>query len=140
MDVLYHSPVITCMEASLARGITINEELKSILLKVSHKKISVHLKGGEKINSNAIKKLFNNKRIRFLSTEELKYFNLEKGLVNPWNIPFCEYNLISANIFELNFMFTNNSKYNEGVKFPTQELLHLSNLIIGDFSYEPKQN
>lgn len=138
MEILYHHPVITCADAAKARKISINEELKTILLKVSHKNISVHLRGGDKINSKAIKKLFNNKSIRFLSTEELKYFDLEKGLVNPWNIPFCEYNLISINIFEQSFMYTNNSKYNEGVKFPTKDLFYLSNIIIGDFSYESK--
>lgn len=136
MDVLYHHPVVTCDEAAKARGISIDEELKTILLKVSHKNISVNLKGGDKINSKAIRKLFNDKHIRFLSEEELGYFDLKKGLVNPWNIPFCEYNLISSNIFEQNFMYTNNSKYTEGVKFPTKELFHLSNIIIGDFSYE----
>ncbi|MDR2084874.1 MAG: YbaK/EbsC family protein [Bacteroidales bacterium] len=138
MDVLYHHPVITCAEAAKARKISINEELKTILLKVSHKKISVHLRGGDKINSKAIKKLFHNKSIKFLSTEELQYFDLGKGLVNPWNIPFCEYNLISTNVFEQNFMYTNNSKYNEGIKFLTKELFQLSNIIIGDFSYELK--
>jgi len=136
MDILYHCPVVTCAEASLARGISINEELKTILLKISHKKVSLHIRGGDKINSKAIKKIFNNKRIRFLSIEELRYFNLNKGLVNPWNIQFCEYNLISINIFEQKFMYTNNSKYTEGVKFPTKELFHLSNIIIGDFGYE----
>lgn len=136
MDVLYHQPVVTCAEAAKARGISIAEELKTILLKVSHKKISINIRGNDKIDSKAIRKLFNNKHIRFLSEEELKHFNLSKGLVNPWNIPFCEYNLISTNIFEQSFMYTNNSKYTEGVKFPTKELLHLSNIIIGDFSYE----
>ena len=138
MDVLYHSPVVTCKEASIARGININEELKTILLKVSHKKISVHLKGGDRINSKMIKKLFKSKHIRFLSTEELKRLNLEKGLINPWNTPFCEYNLISLNVFELSTMYTNNSQYDEGIRFSTQRLLRLPNTIIGNFSYEAK--
>ncbi|MCL2311296.1 MAG: YbaK/EbsC family protein [Firmicutes bacterium] len=136
MDILYHHHVVTCAEAAKARKISINEELKTILLRVSHKKISVNIRGSDKINSKAIRKLFNDKHIRFLSEEELEHFNLRKGLVNPWNIPFCEYNLISTNVFEQSFMYTNNSKYTEGIKFLTKELFYLSNIIIGNFSYE----
>jgi len=62
----------------------------------------------------------------------------QKGLVNPWNISFCEYHLICENIFELEYMYTNNSKLDEGIKFSTQKLLLLSNTIIGNFSYAPK--
>lgn len=140
MDVLHHNPVMTCAEAAMARKISIDEELKTILLKVSYKIISVHLRGGERINSKTIKALFKSKHVRFLSIEELRCFNLGKGLVNPWNISFCEYNLICTNIFEFEYMYTNNSSHNEGIRFRTQKLLYLSNIIIGDFSYEPGQN
>ena len=135
MDIIYHQSVRTCQEAASARGIDINEELKTIILKIGHKRIAVHLRGGDMINSRLIQSLFRH-RSRFLSMDELKYYNLAKGLVNPWNIKFCEYNLIATNILNYEYMYTNNSKLDEGVKFQTQILLNLPNIIIGDFGYE----
>jgi len=138
--IIYHNPVITCEEAAKARQICLYRELKTLLLKLGHKKISVHLKGNNRLNSTAIKKLFKINHLRFLSSSELREYNLSKGLVNPWNIPFCEYNLICFNIFENEYMYTNNGHYDQGIRFAPYDLLNISNVIIGEFSYECKKN
>jgi len=85
MSILHHNPVITCAEAAMARRISIDEELKTVLLKVSYRKVSVHLKASEKIYSKAIRKLFRSKHIRFLTSDELRDYNLEKVESVSWN-------------------------------------------------------
>jgi hypothetical protein len=106
-------------------------ELKTILLKVSKYKIAVHIRGCDKICNQAIKKIFKSKNISFLDSEFLTKNNLYPGIINPWNISFCHFNLVCLRLFINKFMTTNNSKLTEGIIFRVEDLLLLNNVIIG---------
>lgn len=129
-----HSRVITCEEAATARGVSIEQELKSILLKSNSDIFAVHLCGGHRIDSKAIKTKLRKKHLRFLNKSELNGFGLKPGLVNPWNIEFCKINLVCNRVFNNEFMTTNNGTFNKGVTLKPSQLLNLKEVMVGVFS------
>ncbi len=129
-----HKRVVTCDEASLARGVPLNQELKSILLKSNEAIMAVHLCGNHRVNSKEIKRVLNSKHLRFLNGNELKYFGLKPGLVNPWNIDFCTKNFVCKRIFENDFMTTNNGCFTEGIMLYPIQLLELRGVNLGVYS------
>jgi len=129
-----HVNVVTCKEAAKARKIELVQELKTIVMVCHYKIIAVHICGSNQIYSKAIKKTLDSKQLRFLNLDELKKFNLYPGIVNPWNIGFCESHLICNNVFENEYMATNNGTLSSGVKFKPNELLKLTNIKRGVFS------
>lgn len=78
-----------------------------------------------------IKKMFKSKNISFLSLNLLAEYKLYPGIINPWNIKFCHFNLVCLDLFSNRLMTTNNSKLTEGVFFRVEELLLLRNVILG---------
>jgi len=131
--IINHPKVYSCQEASVARGITIEKELKTILLKICEYTVAVHLRGSDALNSKELRKFFRCKRCSFLSNSDLKKWGLNKGLINPWNTNFCHYHLLCKKVFTNDIMATNNSKLDQGVLFDVYELLNNSNIIIGRF-------
>ena len=129
-----HKNVITCTEAVIERKISLKQELKTLLLDVNSRIIAVHIRGSDRLKIRNIKKIFKTKNIFFVEKEFLNYVNLDKGRINPWNINFCQYNLICLNIFNNKFMATNNGKFDEGIIFKTDELLKIENIILGKFA------
>ena len=129
-----HYKVISCKEAAVARNIPLKKELKSIILKTPYETLAVHLCGSDKINSKKIKIALNVKEIRFATALELESFRLKSGLINPWNINFCERHLVCKRVFDNDFMATNNGTYTEGIRLKPKELLTLKNVEVGDYS------
>ncbi len=75
--------------------------------------------------------MFKSKNISFLSLNLLAEYKLYPGIINPWNIKFCHFNLVCLDLFSNRLMTTNNSKLTEGVFFRVEELLLLRNVILG---------
>ena len=135
---VYHSPVLNCIDAAKERNIKLKQELKTILLKSSSTVIAIHLRACDKVSIRTVKKLFRIKNLTFLPKNYLSQRELSPGLINPWNIPFCQYNLVCRKVLHNKFMATNNQKFTQGVFFNIEVLLELPNLIFGNFSYENK--
>jgi hypothetical protein len=132
---IFHGEVFNCTDASAAREVKLKQELKTILLQIDTKKLALHLRGCDRVNFRQVKHLFKVKDITFILPEELAQFNLSKGVINPWNISFCTYNLVCLKIFYNRFIATNNSSTKTGVVFQTKNILQLPNLIFGNFSH-----
>jgi prolyl-tRNA editing enzyme YbaK/EbsC (Cys-tRNA(Pro) deacylase) len=129
-----HHKVVSCEDAAKARGIKLDLELKSILMQSKFHTFAVHIRGSDKINSKHVKLAVNSKSLRFLRVEELAVYNLHSGLINPWNIEFCDYHLLCEKIFKNEFMTTNNGTFTQGVKFSPNELKTLKHVKTGAFS------
>ena len=127
-----NNKVVTCIEAANARNIHLKQELKTILLNINHSFVAAHLRGCDRLNLKKIKKLFKTKNITFLSDAKLNEFHLKKGIVNPWNIDFCTYNILCKKVLQNRFMATNAGVFNKGVYFKPEKLLELDNLILKD--------
>lgn len=132
-NVIKHKSVITCNEAAIERKINLKQELKTILLHVDSKIIAVHIRGSDRLKIRTVKKLFKSKNIVFVDNLFLNNIKLSKGLINPWNIDFCQYNLVCLQILNNRFMSTNNGKFDEGILFKTNQLLKIKNVIFGKF-------
>ena len=131
-----HPPVINCKEAAEARKIKLKQELKTILLNIDQRKIAVHIRGCDRVHFRSIKNLFRHENIEFLNTDELSRYNLKAGIINPWNITFCNYQLVCVKIFSNRFLATNNCTTTSGIYFLAKNILQLPNLIIGRFSHD----
>lgn len=132
-QIIKHQPVVTCKEASIARGIELKYELKTLLLKVCKYYVAVHLKGSDRLNIRAIKRFFKCKNCVFVNKSFLEKIELQTGTINPWNTDFCHFHLICSNVFDNSVMATNNSIKNQGVFFNVFELLEKKNVIVGNF-------
>jgi hypothetical protein len=131
--IIKHEPVISCREASIARGIELKEELKTLLIQVCQYNVAVHLLGSDKLNFKVVKRLFKCKNCVFINATFLESKGLQGGTINPWNTDFCHFHLICSRVFENTIMATNNSRRDEGVFFDVFELLDKKNVLIGNF-------
>ena len=130
---IHHEKVVTCEEASLARGIELSEELKTLLLKVCKRYVALHIRGCDTLNSKKLKTFFRCKNTSFLNLEELAEKGLKPGIINPWNIGFCDYHIVCFRVFQNEHMATNNSRLDQGIFFDVFELLRQPNTIVGNY-------
>lgn len=128
-----HRPVVSCNEAASARGISLSQELKTIVLDKGGELVAAHIRGDRRLNMSIIKKTLGARNITFASISVLAAFNLAPGLVNPWRVGFCKHNLLCRQVLSMPYMATNHDRLDEGVFFLVEELLLLPNLIMGDF-------
>jgi hypothetical protein len=131
--VVRHAPVLSCQEAARARGVPLEQELKTLILSVSTFAVAAHITGDKRLNLRAVKQLFHVRDVRFLSRAILGIHGLAAGTVNPWNVNFCRYNLLCRTVLERPQMTTNNSSLCEGVFFDPHDLLSLPSLVLGLF-------
>lgn len=130
---LYHKRVISCEEAADARQINLHQELKTLLLKVGHRRIAMHLQGSDRLYSKRLKHLLHVREIRFMRESELVALGLQRGAINPWNLPPHTLHLLCIRTFQNRIMGTNTGSLFEGLLFSPTELLSLPNLVIGEF-------
>ena len=129
--------VISCLDAATAKMIPLEHELKSLVLKTGKGLYVLSLLGSAFANLRAVKTVLGVKQASMASEEELKSLGLRKGAVCPvlnrlWDMP----QLISKEVFELDYVSTNAGKLNECIIFNPKELLKHHNLIVGEFSKE----
>lgn len=129
--------VISCIEAALAKKIPLKNELKSLLLNYDGGICLVNICGDHKVSLRKIKNVLHCKHAFMASEDELSKMNLRPGAVCPflsqlWNVK----QLYDKNLFDLDFLSTNNGTRTNYIKFPPNVLLKNSNYIIGDFSDE----
>ncbi|PWK68318.1 aminoacyl-tRNA editing protein [Mucilaginibacter oryzae] len=132
---IVHHEVFDCRQASQARGIKLKQELKTLVLGIGERKIALHSRGCDRVNFRAVKNVFHIKNISFMSSEELLAYNLSKGLINPWNVEFCQYHLVCLKLFYNRFTGTNNSTATVGNLFLTNHIFQLPHLILGNFTH-----
>jgi len=130
-----YKEIITCKQASQAKNILLKNELKSLLLKTSIGFYVVHLSGSSTLNNRKVKQFLSCKEASLASKSELNRFGLSPGtvcaIINPiWELP----HLFSNEIFNLNFVSTNNGTKSGYLVFNPNVLLLSKNHKIGDFT------
>jgi hypothetical protein len=136
IQTIRHRPVVSCEEASQARGVALKTELKTLILQAKWTIVAVHLRADHRLQLRRIKKLLRVKNVSFMSPAQLQEHGLAAGLINPWNIAFCSLHVVCLHTFANDIMTTNNSRLDEGVFFKTEDLFMLPNLIVGFFGHE----
>lgn len=80
---MHHAPVFTSAEAAQVRGSTLHSGAKALILKGEETFLMVVLPADLALDSSAVKKLLNTKRMRFATKEEV----LEMTGLTPGSIP-----------------------------------------------------
>ena len=126
--------VISCVQAANAKGISLKNELKTLVLETSNGLYIVNTSGENHVSLRQIKSSLGVKEAYLLSAHKLNEINLKPGAICPfldqlWDLPM----LIDKTVLDLLFVSTNNGIRNQFIIFPPKLLLLSPKHIIGTF-------
>jgi prolyl-tRNA editing enzyme YbaK/EbsC (Cys-tRNA(Pro) deacylase) len=126
--------VVSCVEAALAKGIALENELKTLIIAVGSRRFALHVPGDKRASLRKVKTFLNAEQAFLLSRVELEDMGLMPGTVSPviepvWSLP----HLISAAVLELAFVSTNSGTRSQFFVFDPKVLLQARSTSIGDF-------
>lgn len=126
--------VVSCEEAAAAKGISLVNELKSLVLETSKGLYIVHIPGNKCLDLRKVKKFIHVDEACLASKEVLTSLGVRPGTVTPfsdniWNLR----QLVSEEILSLKFVSTNNGKLDEYISFSPMLLLKVPNVYVGNF-------
>jgi len=132
--------VITCLDAASTKMIPLQNELKSLVLKTDNGLCILSLMGNMYADFREVKRFLGVDEACMASEDELKTLGLKKGAVCPvlntvWEMP----QLVSKEIFDLEYVSTNAGTLNECIVFNPKELLKHPNLFMGNFAVNEKK-
>jgi len=130
-------PVISCDEAASAKGISLENELKTLLLKTSIGYVALELPGDSTASLRKIKDALEVKQAHLVDQDTLLELRLEPGTVSTvrppvWGMP----HLVSKRLLKLEFISTNSGHKKGFYRFPPSLLLEAEKVMIGDFEEE----
>jgi len=135
--VLYslNKDVTTCEEAASAKGIPLQNELKSLIIDTSIGLYLLNIPGDKLANLRSIKKAIKVKEAFLAGEDILSRLKVEAGTVTPllsriWNIP----QLLSLDVLEYDFVSTNAGTHNKYIIFNPTILKSHPNTTTGYFS------
>jgi prolyl-tRNA editing enzyme YbaK/EbsC (Cys-tRNA(Pro) deacylase) len=131
------NPVVTCIEAAQAKGIRLENELKTLLLQTSNGFVAIELPGDAKASLRKVKNALEVKKAHLASPEKLNELGLDPGTVSAvrapvWDMP----HLVSKRLLNLDEISTNNGSKKGFYRFPPSLLLKAETVMIGDFEEE----
>lgn len=126
--------VISCIEAATTKGIPLENELKTLIIRTSYGPYAVHIRGNMTLSLRAVKRYLNQKQACMGSCEYIQSFGLLPGAVcavlNPvWGFQ----HLVSANLLSLDYVSTNNGTRDRYLIFSPRLLLDAERASVGDF-------
>jgi prolyl-tRNA editing enzyme YbaK/EbsC (Cys-tRNA(Pro) deacylase) len=133
---IHHQPTFTSEESAQARGEDISIGGKAILMKVDkHYKLFV-LSASLKIDSAAIKKYFQAKKLRFASSEELhELTGLVPGAIPPFGKPILPLELfVDTSILANKKIAFNAGSLTDSIILSVDDYLKVAQPTIFDFS------
>jgi len=115
--------VVSCEEAANARGISENDELKTLLL-TGKESYFVHLAGNKMLNLRSVKKITGQKNLSIASEEFLSSeFDLSAGTVTPLNqVVWSAKHVVDYEIFEKKLVYTNDGTLDGYIAFSPSKL------------------
>ncbi|MCL2436362.1 MAG: YbaK/EbsC family protein [Lentimicrobiaceae bacterium] len=130
-----HHDVISCSEAAVAKGIPLENELKSLILTTSKGLYVLNIPGNENASLRSVKNALDVDEALLANIEQLSTLQVQPGTVCPF-LPqlWCLPQLISKDILKLSFVSTNNGTKNQYIIFCPKLLLQSERHIIGCFS------
>ena len=131
-----HEPTKTSEESAKARGEDLSIGGKSLILKIDDTFKIFVLSASKKLDSNAIKKHFKAKKIRFASKEELfDLTGLTPGAVPPFGAPIIDLELfVDLSITENKKIAFNAGSLVDSIIFSTDDYMKLAKPETFEFS------
>lgn len=129
--------VLSCAEAARSKMIPLKNELKTLVLNTSNGVILLNLPGDKVASLRKVKNYLHAKEAYIAGSDLLCKFDLEPGRICPfheltWRFP----QLVSTEVFDLEYLSTNNGTYSGFIVFGPKHFLRLPNVSIGDFCRE----
>lgn len=101
--------VFSCEQASKAKKIPLEHELKTIILSTSKGYVAIHICGNRRVNLREVKNFLKCKEASLCSLKELSQMGLSPGTVCPLYEPIWSmHHLISKHVLSLKYVSTNN--------------------------------
>ena len=130
-------PVVTCKEAAQAKGIPLENELKTLVLQTSNGFVAIELPGDATASLRNIKDALEVKEAYLAGPETLAKLGLEPGTVSAVSAPVWDMpHLISKRLMNLNEVSTNSHNKKGYYRFEPSLLLKAKEVMIGDFEEE----
>lgn len=129
--------VVTCPEAADARGIPLENELKTLILQTPSGFIAAHLPGNCELSLNAVKRLILERDLKVADPEKINRIGLRAGTVCPVLPPVWEMShILSKRLLTLDFVMTNNGTKTGYFTFDPVILTNANSIIIGNIEKE----
>jgi len=127
-------PVVSCEDAAEAKGIPLQQELKTLLLSTQKGFVALHLPGDGEASLRSVKRALEISEACLATPEELEEFGLQPGTVcavkDPiWSLP----HLISRRVMDMKMVSTNNGTLRGFYRFHPAVLLEADSVMLGDF-------
>jgi Ala-tRNA(Pro) deacylase len=133
---VHHKPTPTSEAAALARGVDLSIGGKALVLKIDDQfKICV-LSAAKKLDSNALKKQFGAKKLRFADRDELmELTGLVPGSVPPFGKPLINLELLAdKSILQNSEIAYNAGSLTDSIIMSVKDYLKAANPVILEFS------
>ncbi len=128
-----HEPTPTSEESAKARGESIKIGAKALLVKVKHGFVLCIFPADRRLDAKKVKAIFNSKKLRLASPEELKEVTgCEKGAVPPLGVDIET--IVDTSLFENEYMAFNAGSLTTSIKMKTEDYKRIVNPRIEDFS------
>ena len=119
-----HPPTYTSEESAWHRGEPLKIGAKAMILKTDRELVMAVLPADRKIDSSAIKKMFNSKNLRLATLEELKKLTgLVPGSVPPFGSWFDLLMIVDNAFLEEEYMAFNAGSLEKSIKMKTQDYI-----------------
>jgi prolyl-tRNA editing enzyme YbaK/EbsC (Cys-tRNA(Pro) deacylase) len=126
--------VITCEEAAKAKGIPLENELKTLVITTGARTYALHLPGDKKASLRKVKQFLGTEQACLISPRDLAEMGLSPGTVSPVIDPVWSLShLVSARILDLPYVSTNGGTRREYFKFDPKILLNAREVAVGEF-------
>ncbi|MBU1013745.1 MAG: hypothetical protein KKG99_12135 [Bacteroidetes bacterium] len=133
---IQHEPTLTSAQSAKARGEDLSIGGKAIIMKVGNDFKIFVLSASKKIDSNAIKKQFGVKKLRFVNSDELKKLTgLTSGAVPPFAKPFFDMDLyIDQSILQNTRIAFNAGSLTNSIILSVDDYIRIARGIVFGFS------
>ena len=131
----YDFDVETCIDASKARGVPLEREIKHVVFEFREGLFMVHVQGDKFISNRKVKNFLSIKNLK--KANLTKHFNnkFRKGTVCPFIEPFFSMNhLVDESLLNFDWLSTNDGTLRGYIIFETSLLTHLNRIHFGNFS------
>jgi len=131
----YKDPVITCLEASYARGVNLSKELKHIVVMTSQGFCLVHVLGNKRVDTNKVSNFLEVKNAKLADLKLIEKNEMHRGTIFPFVEPFWSMlNLIDYEVLKKDWLTTNDGTLRGFIKFSPKLLLFIPNNKVDVFA------
>ena len=130
----HHEPTYTSEQSAKARGDSMKQGAKAIIMKTDDGFVLAVLSAEKKINSKKLKKVLNSKKISFADSDKVKSFGLQPGGIPPFGSVLGLQMYVDKSLLENEEISFNAGSLTDSIKMSLQDYIKLENPIIADFS------